>query len=57
MATVCDPASGRVSASFAGVAKHYRGVGRDLPPGAANRKGVVEKVNHRRPAVVAHPGR
>ena len=46
MATVCHPATGRVSASFAAVAKHY-GVGIDICPAfAGNRKGVVEKVNH-----------
>lgn len=46
MATVCDPGSGRVSASFSGVAKHY-GVSVEIcPPRRGNRKGVVEKVNH-----------
>jgi transposase len=46
MATVCSPATGRLSASFAGVAKHY-GVGVDLCPARhGNRKGVVEKANH-----------
>lgn len=46
MATVCAPATGRVSASFAAVAKHY-GVGIDIcPPFAGNRKGVVEKAVH-----------
>ena len=46
MATVCDPASGRVSASFAGVAKHYGVSVAICPPRRGNRKGVVEKVNH-----------
>ena len=46
MATVCDPGSGRVTASFAGVAKHY-GVSLAIcPPRRGNRKGVVEKINH-----------
>jgi transposase len=46
MATVCQPATGRLSASFAGVAKHY-GVDVDLCPARhGNRKGVVEKANH-----------
>jgi hypothetical protein len=45
MATVCDPAAGRVTASFAGVAKHY-GVSVSIcPPRRGNRKGVVEKAN------------
>jgi hypothetical protein len=46
MATVCDPSSDRVSASFAGVAKHY-GVSVEIcGPRLGYRKGVVEKVNH-----------
>jgi len=45
-ATVCDPASGRVTASFAGVAKHYGVAVAICPPRRGNRKGVVEKVNH-----------
>jgi transposase len=46
MATVCDPGSGRVTASFAGIAKHY-GVSVSIcPPRRGNRKGVVEKNNH-----------
>ncbi len=45
MATVCDPGSGRVSASFAGVAKHYSVAVAMCPPRSGNRKGVVEKVN------------
>lgn len=46
MATVCHPDSGRVTASFAAVAKHY-GVGVDIcPPRRGNRKGVVEKAIH-----------
>jgi transposase len=46
MATVCDPGNGRVSASFAGVAKHYGVAVAICPPRRGNRKGVVEKVNH-----------
>ena len=46
MATVCDPGSGRVTASFAGVAKHYGVALAICPPRRGNRKGVVEKVNH-----------
>lgn len=46
MATVCHPESGRLTASFAAIAKHY-GVGVDIcPPRHGNRKGVVEKANH-----------
>ena len=46
MATVCSPSSGRLTATFAPVAKHY-GVGIDIcPPRHGNRKGVVEKGNH-----------
>jgi transposase len=43
MATVVNPATGELQASFAPVAKHY-GVGVDpCPPRRGNRKGVVEK--------------
>jgi len=46
MATVCHPATGRVTASFAAVAKHY-GVHVDICPSRhGNRKGSVEKSNH-----------
>lgn len=46
MATVVSPGSGKVTASFAPVAKHY-GVGIDVcPPRRGNRKGVVEKAIH-----------
>ena len=46
MATVCHPESGRITASFAGVAKHY-GVKVEICPARhGNRKGVVEKANH-----------
>src|SRR5574337_1013105 len=46
MATVCDPGSGRVTASFSGVAKHYSVAVAICPPRRGNRKGVVEKNNH-----------
>ncbi|MEV8195613.1 MULTISPECIES: helix-turn-helix domain-containing protein [Rhodococcus] len=46
MATVCHPDSGKVTASFAGVAKYYGVVPAICPPRAGNRKGVVEKANH-----------
>ncbi|MDT5150433.1 MAG: hypothetical protein QOI01_2166 [Mycobacterium sp.] len=44
MATVCHPESGRVSASFAGVAKHYGVAVAICPPRAGNRR-----VSWRRP--------
>ena len=46
MATVISPGTGRVSASFAAVAKHYGVTVRPCPPRRGNRKGVVEKANH-----------
>jgi len=46
MATVCHPASGKLTASFAGVAKHYGVSVAICPPRHGNRKGVVEKANH-----------
>jgi hypothetical protein len=46
MSTVCDPGSGRITASFAGVAKHYSVAVAICPPRRGNRKGVVEKANH-----------
>ena len=45
MATVCDPGSGRITASFAGVAKHYSVSVSICPPRSGNRKGLVEKAN------------
>jgi hypothetical protein len=46
MATVCRPATGALTAEFAGLAKYY-GVGVDVCPSRhGNRKGVVEKANH-----------
>src|SRR5690606_34277432 len=46
MATVCHPESGRVTASFSAVAKHYGVSVAICPPRAGNRKGVVEKAAH-----------
>lgn len=46
MATVGDPGSGRVTASFAGVAKRHSVAMAICPARRGNRKGVVEKVNH-----------
>ena len=46
MASVCQPASGRVTATFSGVAKHYGVMIKICPPRAGHRKGVVEKINH-----------
>ncbi len=46
MATVVDPGSGVVQASFVPVAKHYRCSVVACPPRRGNRKGSVEKSNH-----------
>jgi transposase len=46
MATVVNPDTGRVQASFAAVAKHYGVRVVACPPRRGNRKGVVEKANH-----------
>ena len=46
MATVINPETGRVQASFAAVAKHYGVSVVACPPRRGNRKGVVEKANH-----------
>ncbi len=46
MATVVNPDTGRVSASFAAVAKHYGVMVKPCPPRHGNRKGTVEKANH-----------
>ena len=46
MATVCHPGTGRITASFAAVAKHYGVSVAICPPRRGNRKGVVEKANH-----------
>jgi transposase len=46
MATVVSPNTGRITAPFAGVAKHYGVQVALCPPRRGNRKGVVEKANH-----------
>jgi hypothetical protein len=46
MATVCHPPTGRTTASFAAVAKHYAVQVVICPPRHGNGKGVVEKANH-----------
>jgi transposase len=46
MATVVEPASGRLRASFAPVAKHYSVSVVACPPRRGNRKGSVEKSVH-----------
>jgi transposase len=46
MATVVDPGSGRLRASFAPVAKHYSVTVVVCPPRRGNRKGSVEKSVH-----------
>jgi hypothetical protein len=46
MATVCYPSSGRLTAAFAQLAKHYGVRSVVCPPRRGNRKGVVEKANH-----------
>jgi transposase len=46
MATVISPGTGRVSASFSAVGKHYGVAVRPCPPRRGNRKGVVQKANH-----------
>ena len=46
MATVCYPPTGKVTASFAAVAKHYGVSVAICPARHGNRKGVVEKANH-----------
>lgn len=46
MATVCYPATGKITPSFAAVAKHYGVRAVTCPPRRGNRKGVVEKANH-----------
>ncbi|KGM12595.1 Mu transposase domain-containing protein [Cellulomonas bogoriensis] len=46
MATVATPGTGKVTATFAAVAKHYAVTVEVCPPRRGNRKGVVEKANH-----------
>ena len=58
MAAVVHPQSGRVSATFAAIAKHYGITVALCPPRRGNRKGVVEKANHSAAQrLVAHPAR
>jgi hypothetical protein len=58
MATVCHPESGKVTATFAAVAKHYGVSGVDLPAAARQPQGRGGEVQpHRRATVVAHPAR
>src|SRR5664279_3278253 len=46
MSTVVHPGSGKVTASYAPIAKHFGVRVRPCPPRHGNRKGVVEKANH-----------
>ena len=46
MATVINPTTGKLQASFAPVAKHYGVSVVPCPPRRGNRKGVVEKNIH-----------
>ena len=46
MATVATPGTGKVTATFAALAKHYAVSVEVCPPRRGNRKGVVEKANH-----------
>lgn len=46
MATVINPVTGKIQASFAPVAKHYGVTVVPCPPRRGNRKGVVEKQIH-----------
>ena len=58
MATVCDPGSGRITASFAGVAKHYSVCGGGVPAPARQPQGCGGKgQSHCRATLVAHPAR
>ena len=46
LALLDDPGSGKITASYAAVAKHYGVSVKICPPRRGNRKGVVEKDNH-----------
>lgn len=46
MATVVHPGTGKVTASYASIAKHFGVSVKPCPPRRGNRKGVVEKANH-----------
>lgn len=46
MSTVVDPTTGKVTASYAAIAKYFGVSVKPCPPRRGNRKGVVEKANH-----------
>ncbi len=46
MSTVVHPATGKVTATYSCIAKHFGVRVRPCPPRRGNRKGVVEKANH-----------
>lgn len=46
MSTVVHPATGKVTATYSPIAKHFGVRVRPCPPRHGNRKGVVEKANH-----------
>jgi len=46
MSSVANPGTGKVTATFAALAKHYAVSVALCPPRRGNRKGVVEKANH-----------
>ena len=46
MSTVVHPATGKVTATYSAIAKHFGVRVRPCPPRRGNRKGVVEKANH-----------
>jgi transposase len=46
MSTVVNPATGKVTATYSPIAKHFGVRVRPCPPRRGNRKGVVEKANH-----------
>ena len=46
MSTVVHPATGKVTATYSPIAKHFGVRVRPCPPRRGNRKGVVEKANH-----------
>jgi len=46
MSTVVHPATGKVTATYAPIARHFGVRVRPCPPRHGNRKGVVEKANH-----------
>ncbi len=46
MSSVANPGTGKVTSTFAALAKHYAVTVALCPPRRGNRKGVVEKANH-----------